>query len=153
MRCRDCGNCSAAHALVGIICQNEDRTINAPGFRAVHRRRVWYIAGGFGAAMAAFSRRCLPPPVLMRPTPRSSTLGRSTAQRRVGVFDLRRRQLTIQKDTLVPQRHELAQTNRLPQRVGAFAERIRDGYTNSHSSSGSACTALWLSRCACKVGR
>jgi site-specific DNA recombinase len=48
-------------------------------------------------------------------------------QRRVGDLDLRRRQLTIQKETLVSQRRELAQNNRLRQRVGAFAERIRDG--------------------------
>ena len=48
-------------------------------------------------------------------------------QRRVGVLDLRRRQLTMQKETMVTQRHELAQNNRLQQRVGAFAERIHDG--------------------------
>ena len=49
-------------------------------------------------------------------------------QRRVAELDLRRRQLTIQKETLVTRRRELAQNNRLRQRVGAFAERIRDGF-------------------------
>ena len=48
-------------------------------------------------------------------------------QRRVGDLDLRRRQLTIQKENLVSQRRELTQNNRLRQRVGDFAKRIRDG--------------------------
>src|SRR5439155_4311898 len=48
-------------------------------------------------------------------------------QRRVGEVDARRDRMDAQLKTLVEQRSELAQDNRLRQRVGDFAERARTG--------------------------